>query len=81
MRKNKKVLKFGKFKIANLQVSGVVGGTNSNPCGVTTTVPPGSHQPESNIGENTCGISELYYPGDCTRGKILTNENAENCQG
>lgn len=81
MRENKKVLKLRKFKIAAFHINVVVGGTNSNPCGLTTTVPPGSHQPGSQLGEDTCGISELYYPGDCTRSKILTNEDEGNCQG
>ncbi|MBC8755644.1 hypothetical protein H2O64_13280 [Kordia sp. YSTF-M3] len=43
MRENKKVLKFRKFKIANLQVSSIVGGTDSNPCVVTEPLEESIH--------------------------------------
>ncbi|WP_298508838.1 hypothetical protein [uncultured Kordia sp.] len=75
MRENKKVLKFRKFKIANLQVKGVVGGTNSNPCVHTET-----HQPTPTVDEYTCRVSERYHASDCTKGEFLTDEDVSDCR-
>lgn len=57
MRENKKVLKFKKFKIANLQIKGIVGGTDSNPCNNT------------NPGDQTqvnCDQQAQSFPYECT---------------
>ncbi|EDP98556.1 hypothetical protein U8527_21335 [Kordia algicida OT-1] len=59
MRENKKVLKFRKFKIANLQIKGIVGGTDSNPCHNTNTNPGDQSQVN-------CDQTIQSFPNECT---------------
>ncbi|MFK7747517.1 MAG: hypothetical protein AB8B65_03950 [Kordia sp.] len=77
MRENKKVLKFRKFKIANLQVHSVSGGTNSNPC-VPTGPLPSDGCPT--IDDHTCLISDPTVLSGCTKGEFLTNEDVSDCR-
>lgn len=78
MRENKKVLKFRKFKVANLSVSSIIGGTDDNPHGGTATR---TYQQDPYTHDRLCETSMKNYDSDCTRGKLLTDEDASNCRG
>ena len=58
MRENKRVLKLKKFKVANLQITGIVGGTDTNPCHMSTEPACGTQAEEGQQGTS--------YPNECT---------------